>query len=260
MPDVDTSEPDRDFSIPTEDPENLLDFSVKADGATIIPRLEQKVFVKGSERTDVLRRLAVPLAPHLAKTRDVLDRLNAAAQEELLRLGLVETNEYDAGNGPERHIEPRWILKSTYFWQQTFPAGRDIVVEHHYKPAVGGSAGTAIGSPGWQKEEWAANYQAKYCLDADFLASIERARKVADVTYPPFSEERISYILKTGANWAGPIGDFHLVVDKGRADKIVSFCGDGVRKISSTAFEMRIKNFVPVRDFHVVLLTRLPPN
>jgi Domain of unknown function (DUF4424) len=70
------------------------------------------------------------LAPHLAKTGETLDHLAAAAQNELLRLGLVEATEYDAGKGNERHIEARWILKSTYFWQQKFPAGREIIVEH----------------------------------------------------------------------------------------------------------------------------------
>jgi Domain of unknown function (DUF4424) len=121
---------------------------------------------------------------------------------------------------------------------------------------VGASAGTSIGSPGWRNQEWAADYVAKYCPDADFLASIERGRKAAKADFPPFSEERIAYILKTGANWAGPIGDFHLVVDKGRTDKIVSFCGEGVRKISPTTFEVHARNFVPTKDFYVLLLTR----
>lgn len=260
MPDVDMSEPDSTFVIPTEDPENLVEFSAKSDGKPIAPRLEQKVFAKGIERTDVLRKYGIPLAPHLDATYKALDLLNASDQEDLIRLGLVGVNEYDAGNGTERHLEPRWILKSTYYWDQTFPAERDVIIEHRYKPVVGGSAGTSVGSPDWQKEERTADYEAKYCIDADFLAAVERDRKAANADHPPFTEERIAYILKTGANWAGPIGDFRLVVDKGTPDKLVSFCGTGVRKISRTAFEFRLKNYVPTKDFYVLLLKRLPPN
>jgi hypothetical protein len=260
MPDVDMSEPDANFVIPTQDPENLVDFSAKADGKPIALRLEQKVFAKGIERTDVLRKYGIPLAPHLEQAYKALEALNAATQEDLIRKGLIAVHEYDDGNGMQRHLEPRWILKSTYYWDQTFPAGRDVVVEHRYKPVVGGSAGTMVGSPGWQKEERTADYEAKYCIDADFLAAVERARKAANVDYAPFTEERIAYILKTAANWAGPIGDFRLVVDKGSSDKLVSFCGTGVHKISATAFEFRLKNYVPTKDFYVLLLKRLPPN
>jgi hypothetical protein len=69
-------------------------------------------------------------------------------------------------------------------------------------------------------------------------------------------ERRISYVLKTGANWAGPIKTFHLVVDKGQPDRIVSFCGDGIKKISPTAFEMRASNFTPTRDLNILIVGR----
>ena len=69
---------------------------------------------------------------------------------------------------------------------------------------------------------------------------------------------RIEYILRTGANWAGPIGDFRLVVDKGEADSLVSFCGEGVKRISPTRFEMRKTDFTPERDLSILILKRLP--
>jgi hypothetical protein len=69
------------------------------------------------------------------------------------------------------------------------------------------------------------------------------------------SETWVDYILTTGANWAEPIGDFRLVVDKGRSRNLVSFCGEGVRRISSTQFEIRRRNFTPTRDLSVLILT-----
>ena len=71
-------------------------------------------------------------------------------------------------------------------------------------------------------------------------------------------ERRLGYILTTGGNWRSPIGDFRLVVDKG-APKIVSFCGDGVRKIRPTRFEIRHRNWRPDRDLEVLIVSPIPP-
>ena len=70
------------------------------------------------------------------------------------------------------------------------------------------------------------------------------------------SEQRIEYILTTGANWSGPIRDFRLVVDKGDARNLVSFCGNGVKKISPTQFEMRERDFMPEHNLYVLILVR----
>jgi hypothetical protein len=69
------------------------------------------------------------------------------------------------------------------------------------------------------------------------------------------TETWVDYILTTGANWAEPIGEFRLVVDKGSSSNLVSFCGEGVRKISSTRFEIRRRNYTTTRDLSVLILT-----
>jgi hypothetical protein len=69
------------------------------------------------------------------------------------------------------------------------------------------------------------------------------------------SETWVDYILTTGANWAEPIGEFRLVVDKGSSNNLVSFCGEGVRKISPTRFEIRRRNYTPTSDLSVLILT-----
>ncbi len=69
-----------------------------------------------------------------------------------------------------------------------------------------------------------------------------------------YQERRISYVLRTGANWARPIGDFRLVVDKGAPENLVSFCANGVTKISSTQIEVRATDFTPRRDLDILIL------
>jgi hypothetical protein len=45
-------------------------------------------------------------------------------------------------------------------------------------------------------------------------------------------------VLKTGANWAGPIGDFRLTLNKGDPKALISFCETGVVKTGPTTLEM----------------------
>lgn len=253
MPDI-TEEGDPN-SVPTEDPTNILAFRTLVNGKPVKADVEQRVFVNAVEHTQLLRSLNIPLAPHLASTEKALQRLPPARLQELEKLKLIEITEYDQGKGMEKHPEPRWTLKTTWFWEQTFAANAETRVEHSYKPATGASAGTSLGSPDQAGEDWFKDYQKKYCMDRDFLNSMDRARRSAKLDFgAPYTEQRVSYILTTGANWAGPIGSFRLVVDKGAAKNVVSFCGQGVKKISPTQFEIRRENFTPTEDFHVLIM------
>jgi Domain of unknown function (DUF4424) len=233
---------DGNVAIPTDDPENILGFSTVADGHSVVARVEQRVRAKGIDRTDLLRGLGVPLAPHLETTLEVLDRLPVPAREQLQNLGLVEID-----NSLAKPVRPRWVLQTTHYWEQTFPARRELAIEHRYKPSVGTYVATEAETP---------EYRRRYCIDQNLLNALERARRGAPTDFSPFSEQRIEYILETGANWAGPIGDFRLVVDKGDPNNLVSFCGDGVKKIGPTQFEMGKNDFTPERNLYVLILDR----
>jgi hypothetical protein len=253
MPDITTEGFDDLIAVPTESPTNFLAFRTVVDGQPVKARLEQKAIKNGVDRTALLRAWGVPLAPHLAATNKALDRLPQARKEQLVKLGLAVEDDYDAGKGTEHHLDATWTLKTTYFWTQVFPAGREVAVEHRYQPATGESAGTSWGAAYWPKEKEYAAEKAKYCVDPDFEATAARAVK-GDAVSPPYTEQRIGYILTTGGNWAAPIGDFHMTIDKGAAANLVSFCGTGVRKTSPTTFEVRYANFTPTSEVAVLIL------
>lgn len=256
MPDVPSTE--EPLAIPTEDARNLLDFHTLVDGVPVKAELEQKAVLDGVDRTAVLKGLNLPLAPHLHSTLEALDRLTPAQGRQLLDLGLVRPDEYDDdGKGMKQHLSPLWTLKTTWHWQQTFPAGRDLTVDHRYKPAAGASAGTMVGSARFTADAEGRAEIAKYCMDKAFLSAAARTRKPG-MDYPPLWEQRIAYVLRTGANWAGPIGDFTLTVDKGAPENLVSFCGQGVTKISPTQFQVKKTNFKPMRDLDVMILLPVP--
>jgi hypothetical protein len=257
MPDVTVSNPDQSIAVPTDDSENILGFATKVDGAPVVAKLEQKVLSRGVEHTAMLRQLGVPLEPYLDVTNKALDDLPHEKWPELIKLGLADTLDEDVGQGMKTHLEARWTLKTTYYWQQTFPAGRELSIEHTYKPSVGSSAVALLALPDAAKDPLYREYVAKYCIDRDFLASVNAAKSHSDVLP---TEQRISYILTTGANWAGPIQEFRLVVDKGAPNALVSFCAQGVRKIGPTQFEIRHSNFTPQSNLDILLLTKRTNN
>jgi len=246
-----------DTNIPGgEDPANLLAFVTRVDGEAVRMDVEQKALVGEVDRTAWLTARGLPLALHVDGMVERLDALPPADQAEAVRLGLAIPDEYDAGRGWETHYNPAWILKTTFHWEQTFPAGKEIVVEHSYRPATGGSVGTIVGSPFMATPEWAET-RDRYCIDSAFLAGVKKAKGKSE--YPPFTEQRIAYVLKTGGNWAGPIGDFRMVIDKGDPANLVSFCASGVKKIGPTTFEVRKTNWTPDRDLSILILKPLPP-
>jgi len=102
-------------------------------------------------------------------------------------------------------------------------------------------------------------YRKDYCVNDAFLANLDKLASAGEANSAKLQERRISYVLKTGANWAGPIKEFRLVIDKGDASSLVSFCGDGIKKISPTQFEMKKTDYTPEGDLGVLILKKLPP-
>ncbi|MDF2639442.1 MAG: hypothetical protein K0R64_2426 [Novosphingobium lindaniclasticum] len=224
-----------DIAIPLDSPDNFLGFETRVDGKPVKMEVAQKAMVGQAERTAWLRAHGVPLAPHLGPAQEALENLAPAALAEAKRLGLVDADGY-----------PNWTLETTYHWLQRFPAGVPVLVEHRYKPSVGGTVSTLLGS------DPDADTVRTYCVDSALLAALRRA-EAKQVIY---SEGWLDYILVTAGNWKKPIGKFRLVIDKERPEDLVSFCGEGVRKIAPTRFEMTRTNWRPERDLSILFLER----
>lgn len=256
MPEVPAPSDMQLVAIPHEDQDNFLAFETKVDGAAKEMKIEQRAIALGLDRTELLRGLGVPLQPHSRKAEAALQALPREKLNELLALGLIHVEDMDsmAGNAPV--FFPKWSLKATYYWTQVFPAQRELVIEHRYDPSVGGSTGTLVGVTGAEASA-VADYKKRYCVDDGFVRAAELAHKAAKARQTELGEKRLGYVLSTGANWLGPIKAFKLTVDKGDADALVSFCGEGVRKVSPTAFEMTKTDYWPHGDLEILLLAPL---
>jgi Domain of unknown function (DUF4424) len=225
--------------LPNSGSENFIDFTVTVDGKPVTPKVEARVTAMGVERTDVLRHFGLPLNPIADGLYQTLEKTPPDEQTELNRLGLVYVDPYN--------VEAAWRLETTYYWEQTFPPGREVIVEHRYHPVTGfGFFGD------WVFDE--PTYREKYCIDDAFEAAArKKLAAIKDSDNPYLNERRVSYILTTANNWASPIRDFRLVVDKGSPDALVSFCGSGLKKISPTEFEMRATDFTPEQELEILI-------
>lgn len=253
MPDLIAS-PYESIALPGDAKDNFLDFSVEINGKAVTPNLQQRAFAVGLDVTQLLRDARISLVPYADGMQKALNALPGDIVTDFENRGIVTIDSYDAGQGMQHDVAPIWTLKSAYWWKMRFPAGQTISISHHYRPSVGGTAAlTFVNSDGSKGPNY-KDYQQKYCIDEGFYpAAVRRVKKAGD-NGPYYYENRLSYILVSGANWAGPIGEFHLIFDKGSTKNLIAFCGDGVSKTGPTRFEMKIKDFIPERDLDVLYM------
>ncbi|UYK80925.1 DUF4424 domain-containing protein [Xanthomonas sacchari] len=139
--------------------------------------------------------------------------------------------------------QPRFTLSEYFVWQQRFPAGGTVAIRHSYVPSV------ATGVP-MPASDLIGEYAKSTCLDA---ATQQRLRRRAGANGLQWSNLR--YVLRTGANWKGPIQDFHLTLKKRAPGDLLSLCFDGeLQRIDALTFEFRQRDFVPERDLDILFL------
>ncbi|ODT79312.1 MAG: hypothetical protein ABS76_20910 [Pelagibacterium sp. SCN 64-44] len=253
---------DAETGEPANDPDNLFGFRTTFNGAPVEAELHQYAFHNNIDYSALLAGYGLPLNPLLDATAKAVNALSPKQQDRLRHHGLVYGMEYDAGSGWQTDLIPLWSLRSTYSWEATFPPGKSEVV-HTYRPSVGGTVGVTFmhnEDGDTYGQERLSEYRRKYCIEDDFLAAVAKTANDQDGwTSYDYIESWISYIWSTGNNWSGPIGKFTLTIDKGKPDSLVSFCGENVRKIGPTTFEMTQTDWYPPwdRELEILILEKV---
>jgi hypothetical protein len=226
-----------------------LEFHTEVDGRPVKFQLMKRAEVKGKDVTERLTQRGWPLdwVTGSGDQPAFVARLTPAQKSTAVAEGLLRKAE----NG--EHF-PNWDVYTHVTRKQNFPAHRAVDVTHRYAPMIGGSVAGSL-EPG-VRQAFPGNIR-QYCVDKAFLAAFDKklaARRKDESVPMAYSETWIGYVLSSGRNWRGPIGDFRLVVDKGKPENMVSFCMAGVKKIAPTQFEVRRKNFEPKGDLEVLIV------
>ena len=222
------------------DTEKLLkSFKVQVNGKTIQPEMHVRTFIYKDEKTALI---------------DITDSFKQCGftEKDMLNPWSRQDDEYETFEAKLRNCKnatlqkalPKdsnevisWSSQVIYSWKQTFKANAFTRVQHQYAPLVGGSVAL------YPEEDTKA-----YCMDRNFKAGLKKAKS----QQAPY--QALGYILKTGANWAKPIQDFKLTIERD-AGELVSFCWAGkVKKISPTRFQISEKNFVPQQDLDIIFV------
>lgn len=226
-----------------------LSFETKVNGEPVTFEVHDRAYIGSRDVADLIREQGWSIHANLSE--EFLYGLQDLPEEEaerLMELGLLKkVNDW---------ISPTWKTQRSYLRRQVFPAGSSVSVTHRYTPVVGGSVGGGL-NPNLSEYEGTdalADYREKWCVDDYFMGGIKRRYDRAKPgNHVFFAETWLGYVLSSGANWRGPITNFRLVVDKEDPNALVSFCMDGVTKISPTQFEVVKADFEPEGDLHILI-------
>lgn len=238
---------ENDMGMEYADTDGLLkSFQVKVNGQTIQPKMHVRAYLHYGN-VDIEKLKQVDITEEFKKcgfsqqdllnpwTRKVDDPSHYA--DKVKQCNNPNINKYLSQD--QEYLD--WSSEVIYSWQQTFKAYAMIRVQHQYQPLVGGSVSMS--------EE----NKKQFCMDQAFLNGLKKRKP--EIT--PYSA--LGYVLTTGANWAKPIADFKVTIERNK-DELVSFCWDGkVKKISPTQFQMVERNFTPKQDLEIIFVkpTRL---
>jgi hypothetical protein len=254
LPDIDTSEYTMSpLGTTLEDPVNFVGFKVSQDGRPVAVNAEQRAFYKDRDVTDVVRAAGLPVNVVNQAGFQKLDKLTPAQKAALKKAGIAEWESSESAH-------PLWLVRTRFWWKQHFPAGKPVVLAQSYQPVTGQSLlGDSIFAP---HSEEMRRYRSDYCFDfmaADAASAMIRAARKADPDGGGYIDASdTEYILKTGNNWKGPIGHFHLVLDKLKPANVLSLCwGGNLLRTSDTTWESDIKDFAPTKDIKLLVLS--PP-
>ncbi|HEY7901384.1 MAG TPA: DUF4424 family protein [Caulobacteraceae bacterium] len=234
---------------------DVVDFQLTVDGRPTAAALEARAFNdKGRDITASLARYRVPLIGRRsdAEIEAALGRLSPAAVKALAAIGAVYADEW-ASHSDIKH--PGWKVRATYHWRQSFPAGAEVRIAHRYRPVLGGvnfDSAADLARSGAPREEgtW-TDEKRGWCLSPALLTSVK--------TKGPVRLQWLEYVLRTGANWAGPISRFHLEITPPAGGLAASCAIAGLRlERRGGALVADQLAFTPRGDIAAAFLARAP--
>lgn len=240
------------------DTKGLIDsFEIWADGSRIQPEVHVRAFLYEVKDDEEHGLIPIDVTAAFKKCgisdEEMADpwtqKFEGKVEQKILKCHDPALTKFDLPrDGTEEFL---WGSQIVYSWQQTFKANQITRVNHEYQPLLGGSVSLA------SMLEYDVNnaFHQAYCLDGNFKKSLTKIKNEIGTPY-----RELGYILKTGANWAKPIEDFTLTVERNKAD-LVSFCWNGEGKVTKlkeddkiVQFQVKEKNFTPKQDLNVLFV------
>ena len=250
---------DSDFA----DTKALLDsFKIWSDGKEIKPETHLRAFIyttnereeDGGESELISHDVTEVLQACGISAEEMQDswtrKFNGEVEKKILTCNDPRLAKFNLPKPNEDTSSFVWGSQIIYSWQQTFKANGLTEVKHQYQPLVGGTL--SLPDP---KEHYFDTFGQLYCIDKSFKKTVVKHWGEYGLPY-----KELGYILTSGANWAKPIEDFTLTVERNK-DEIVSFCWDSASQINKikddgkvVQFQVKEKNLLPKQDLAVIFV------
>ena len=253
LPDVNNAElAESPIGTTTGSGPNFVGFKLMVDGKPVTATPEEKAMFNGKDVTALVRAAGVPLNYVVSGGYDKTHKMTKAQLAPLVKAGLLENE----GDDKDPNYHALWTTTTKFWWKMHFPAGKTVSVDHTYQPVTGQSffSDSEVNTPDKDYDNTKI-----YCIDAGTRATILKAIK--DTTAKNLrngsllNAYRTDFIIKTANNWSGPIGKFHLTIDKLKPTNIMSMCWSGdLKKTGPTKFESTLTNFAPKQDVKFLVL------
>lgn len=229
------------------DPLDFMAFRVRVDGRPKEAQGQQNAYLFKYGHfgptipvTDVLKAAGLPLM--MLERSDIIARLPDATKHALYDRHLLEAFEVNPAPGTyPAHYKPAWHVDTTFSWQQDFPAHHRFTVEVGYRPMTAGTAHPIRGGSlvGWPEPGCFADPAAR---SDDWVMRRVMLRSTG-------------YIVMTANYWNGPIGRFHLTLDKQKPNALLSACVDHpLTKTGPTTYEFTAERYAPQNDIRTSVL------
>ncbi|MBF0503039.1 MAG: DUF4424 family protein [Candidatus Riflebacteria bacterium] len=159
-------------------------------------------------------------------------------------------------HSPEKRLNwfrPCWNARLEFGWEQTFPAGKTIEVEHEY------TAESGCFTPDnthFVFERPSARFLQKPPYST-FLQKYSRRYKTSysKRLYGPLGFDVVEYVLQTANFWQGPIGSFTLRVTKPQHCLACLSNFAEIKDDGKPVWEIKRQNFSPDRDLFLLFVT-----
>lgn len=228
-------------------PENFVDFKTSINGAFVTPEKHVRAFQlqengeKGKDVTAQLSALNILISPLDRSFFDRVAQLPTEIQRKLQVEKLLDVFEHDG----ERNFTPLWAVEYSYSFRHRFEPGKVERIHHEYIPIA---ARALFGDFSFQDD------LKPWCVDSateKAIRNLIQQQPLSGGWAKVVERRQVDYILKTGANWAGPIREFELTVEKETPTQIVSLCAEGLKRVSGTEFRLTHREFTPTKDLTV---------
>lgn len=211
---------------PEENMGPLESFQTSVNGKDVSAQKNRVFLIDGVDATAKLRKLELTDAQIFSQADECLGAPRFHPDADTIKRCSLTKPQVSGIN----HLGGKlWQIQETAFWDQVFPANKDMTVVHQYQPKAGFN-------------DSRSNLYGDGCVDAGTARLLSRLHDEDDGAMRTIRE--VKYILGTGRNWRGPIKHFKLILDKS-GYSVVTLCFPGKAvKTSPTTIELNQTNYV----------------